>query len=167
MTGNSDFYATLRIRPQATAKEVARAYRIMMRANHPDTREPPDSSNTAASGTAPDVQGIMDAYAVLKDPARRSAYDRQRQALTSENEPRPDRHHPARFPPAAPPLTVGPVRWHLFQDRERALATGPGDRTPLPAWTAPRLLPPLVALVLPTQVRSSTTDTEHARRKDP
>jgi curved DNA-binding protein CbpA len=167
MTGNSDHYVTLDIRPQATADEVAKAYRIKMRANHPDTRELPDSNNTAASGTAPDVQGIMDAYAVLKDPARRSAYDRQRQALTSESEPRPDRHHPARFPPAAPPLTVGPVRWHQFRDATRALDTGPDHRTPFPAWTSPRRLPPLVALFLPTQVLPSTTDTEPARRKNP
>jgi curved DNA-binding protein CbpA len=65
----------------ATQAEITRAYRQRVRAHHPDTRSsqrPP----TAADG----LQQVLDAYAVLRDPARRANYDRR--AAARANQPR-------------------------------------------------------------------------------
>ena len=51
MKGNPDYYAALGITPQAGAGEVARAYRMMMRARHPDTT--PASAPAPAPAPAP------------------------------------------------------------------------------------------------------------------
>jgi len=141
--GNPDYYAALGITPQAAAGEVARAYRMMMRARHPDTSTSADPATAPPAGTAPDVQAVMDAYAVLKDPVRRAAYDRQHKATPSETGPTSSRQETSRFP-QGPPLIVGPLRWHRTRDRA-------------PARNVPWRSRPFLAVVLPTRVRPPGT----------
>ncbi len=90
-------YAVLGVTPDATSAEVTRAYRRLLRAHHPDTHPvpPPDPRDLAA---------LLDAYQLLRDPARRGAYDR-------EHTPRTTPTPPVRTS-TQPDLLAGPVRWH-------------------------------------------------------
>src|SRR4051812_18052210 len=71
-----DLYAVLRLEPQASAAEISRAYRAQLRQHHPDTRPEADSEEQDALERSK-LQTVMDAYAVLGNPAARSAYDRE------------------------------------------------------------------------------------------
>lgn len=108
---NPDPYQVLHLAPAATAGAVARAYRALMRTHHPDT-SPPDAVPAERESRAQELHEIMDAYAVLGDPAKRAAYDRQR---------RPPLPEPA--PPRGPRdlsgavLLIGPVRREFPQGR--------------------------------------------------
>lgn len=66
-----DHYAALGVPPDADAPAIRAAYRAVMRAHHPDRR--PDDTASAVR-----VIEANAAWAVLRDPARREAYDRQR-----------------------------------------------------------------------------------------
>lgn len=113
-----DHYAVLRVPRAATQREIVRAYRSLMRTHHPDLDNP--------AAAPAELQLIMQAFAVLGDPKRRQAYDRDavREANPaaaphdragrpaqdkSQNEPqdipvRLIRHED-------PPLRATPVRW--------------------------------------------------------
>ena len=102
-----DLYALLGVAPDADAREIARAYRQRLREVHPDTRGgPPDGPHFETA----DLQALQEAYAVLRDPARRARYDAQRRTT---REPAgvavPVR---VRRPSPAPDwlIRVGPVR---------------------------------------------------------
>ena len=72
-----DLYAVLGVAPDANAREVARAYRRRLREVHPDT------SDRLSDGSDPahaDLRALQEAYAVLRDPARRARYEVQRRA---------------------------------------------------------------------------------------
>jgi curved DNA-binding protein CbpA len=62
-----DPYIVLGVARQATAEEIARAYRRAARASHPDG---------GGAGSAERFQAVSDAYEVLRDPGRRAVYDR-------------------------------------------------------------------------------------------
>lgn len=64
-----DLYAVLGVPSYATSAEVAAAYRKLARVHHPD-----------AGGDAAAFARLAAAYEVLSNPARRSAYDAQRNA---------------------------------------------------------------------------------------
>lgn len=68
-----DYYAILRVGPAATQQEISRAYRALMRTHHPDV-----GTSNAEERKVQDAEllGIMQAFAVLRDPVRRAAYDR-------------------------------------------------------------------------------------------
>ncbi|UKA64451.1 J domain-containing protein [Arthrobacter sp. FW306-04-A] len=143
-----DPYKVLHLDPAATAREVNRAYRALVRARHPDTRTPgavaagPDSGAQELGDQElrdQELRDIMDAYAVLRDPVKRAAYDRQR-----AGSPRPDNvpaprqpHGPSRAAPNRPSgasLIIGPVRWEPPVDQ------APG-REPRGAWDPFHQLP--------------------------
>jgi len=65
-----DPYQVLGLGQDATGAEVARAYRRLARAVHPDSR-PGDPA------AAEQFRALSDAYGLLSDQARRAAYDRQ------------------------------------------------------------------------------------------
>ena len=109
-----DPYEVLHLGPAATAREVARAYRSLMRTLHPDTRAA-DAVPADPNSCALELQKIMAAYAVLRDPAQRAAYDRQRRK--SPPEPVPPQRDPG---PSGPDLIIGPLRW------ESPMTPGPG-----------------------------------------
>lgn len=85
----------------ATPAQVTEAYRVLVRALHPDTGDD--------TGDAARLADVLAAYAVLRDPGRRAAHDAE------HPRPGPTRvpvrvHHPA--PRREPDLRAGPVRRH-------------------------------------------------------
>jgi DnaJ-class molecular chaperone len=111
-----DYYAALRVEPAATQQEIARAYRTLMRTHHPDV-----DGGGAVDGTAVDREAkdnellmIMQAFSVLRDPARRAAYDRsipgrKESRAASHNVPVRKVHSQAE--PSAHTIRITPVRW--------------------------------------------------------
>ena len=63
-----DYYATLGVPRDATAEDIKRAYRKLARKHHPDVSKDPKSEAR--------FKELGEAYEVLKDPAKRAAYDR-------------------------------------------------------------------------------------------
>jgi curved DNA-binding protein CbpA len=69
-----DYYAVLHVSRGAAPREIARAYRALMRRHHPDVAGP----EVTGGGAAPaELQLIMQAFSVLRDPKRRHAYDQE------------------------------------------------------------------------------------------
>ena len=107
----SDLYAVLGLTSGATQEQIRRAYRALMRQNHPDTRpfgEPPGSAASDAK-----LHQATSAYSVLGDPARRALYDHR--ATPTKPAPPIRVRTVLRVRPATadqPPILVGPVRWH-------------------------------------------------------
>lgn len=64
-----DHYAVLHVPQTATQREIARAYRSLLRRHHPDLDNP--------AAVPAELQLIMHAFEVLRDPKRRRAYDRE------------------------------------------------------------------------------------------
>jgi curved DNA-binding protein CbpA len=64
-----DHYAVLQVPHAASQQEIARAYRALMRRHHPDMG--------SADAVPAELQLIMKAFSVLRDPRRRRAYDRE------------------------------------------------------------------------------------------
>jgi DnaJ-class molecular chaperone len=100
-----DYYTVLGVASTASSTEIAHAYRRRVRSQHPDAR--PDTRQDAGSEGLGEV---IAAYAVLRDPARRADYDRQRQPPTHTSTPVPST--PFASPSRTPLLRVGPVRYH-------------------------------------------------------
>jgi hypothetical protein len=65
-------YKVLQVDPSAEPEVIEAAYRRLVRKYHPDVNQ--------AAGAEDRMKELIDAYAVLRDPARRSAFDRQRVA---------------------------------------------------------------------------------------
>jgi len=71
MVVNVDHYATLQVDPRAKREVIQAAYRTLARTYHPDI----------AGGSEARMAALNSAWAVLRDPAARAAYDRARLAL--------------------------------------------------------------------------------------
>lgn len=69
MNDHADYYDVLGVPRNATAEDIRRAYRRMAREHHPDLN-PNDASASER------LKRINAAYEVLRDPRKRSAYDR-------------------------------------------------------------------------------------------
>jgi curved DNA-binding protein CbpA len=109
-----DLYQVLGVARDASAGQIALAWRRRARAEHPDARP-------ADADAASRFRALAEAYQVLSHPARRAAYDR---ALSRGPQPAPAVRIPVRRPgPAgtsgtpsptrgagAPPVWAGPVR---------------------------------------------------------
>jgi curved DNA-binding protein CbpA len=116
-----DPYRVLGIGSDATSAEVARAYRRLARAVHPDSRP----GDPAAAGQ---FRALTEAYGLLSDPARRAAWDqlhRPRPAAPS-GQWRPQ--GPDLWP--SPPVELGPAGRPVAG---AALRAGPVHVQPLPA----------------------------------
>lgn len=96
-----DPYAVLGVSPDASPAQIAHAYRRLIRAQHPDRHPHPDSAALTAAAAA---------YAILRDPARRAAYDQSRRL--HHDQPLAPPLPPPRRTRAEPDLRAGPVRWH-------------------------------------------------------
>ena len=104
-----DPYALLGVLPTATAREIARAYRRLLRDHHPDTSTGP--SPAAGSDHPLVLDELRAAYALLRDPAARAEYDRaradrDRAPAAPPPRPRPDPRRTAHVTVVAPPVTV-------------------------------------------------------------
>ena len=62
-----DYYAILGVPRSATQDEIKRAYRKLARKHHPDVSKDADAEAR--------FKELGEAYAVLKDPEKRAAYD--------------------------------------------------------------------------------------------
>jgi len=115
----TDPYAVLGLTPQATQEQIRRAYRALLRQNHPDTRPSGEPAGNATSNST--LQEVIAAYAILGDPARRTSYHHRTSTHPTRTPPRTPPWTPtmmrraAPFPkngPDQPPIQAGPVRWH-------------------------------------------------------
>lgn len=125
-----DHYAALRVAASASQQEIARAYRTRMRSLHPDVDSPEiDSPEIDGGRPAPSAAGgnaaarkdellrIMQAFAVLRDPGRRAAYDRSLAERQMVSRPAtgpqsiPVRHIRSRGSRAGATIRITPVRW--------------------------------------------------------
>jgi DnaJ-class molecular chaperone len=116
MTSHPDYYDVLRVQPVASQQEISRAYRALMRTHHPDL----DGGGPATGDELyrGELLQIMQAFAVLRDPARRAAYDRSR-AGTSTSTPSVQGAGPVVIPvrkvhrprPAGNTIRITPVHW--------------------------------------------------------
>ena len=111
----TDHYAILGLTRDATQTEISHAYRVLLRRHHPDTRTGV-LARSAPSDMA--LQQILDAYAVLRDPERRAAYDEQTARV---RRPGPTAPSTVRFRSSAgqadePPIQAGPVYWQPSRD---------------------------------------------------
>lgn len=143
-------YDVLGVRLDASGRDIARAYRRLARASHPDAR-PIDA------GAAARFRAVSDAYELLSDPARRAAYDeRQRRSraapvpgVSQPSGRRPGspafRSPPPRSP-APPPRSPAPMPalWPLGPATAEPVASRPGAAPAAPAvWPGPVRLEPL------------------------
>jgi DnaJ-class molecular chaperone len=87
MSDIPDYYATLHVPRDATQQQISHAYRALMRSHHPDLDAGRASAGNKKSGPVTDpppsegeLLRIMQAFAVLRDPARRAGYDRELRA---------------------------------------------------------------------------------------
>ncbi|WP_411374368.1 J domain-containing protein [Arthrobacter sp. MPF02] len=101
MTDTPDYYAILRVRPDASQQDISRAYRALMRSHHPDM--------DGAAAPEGELLRIMQAFSVLRDPERRAAYDRQQAA--SAPTVIPVRKSAGRTGTSGHTIRVTPVRW--------------------------------------------------------
>lgn len=102
----TDPYSVLGVSPTATQPEITHAYRRQLRDHHPDMR-----AKASNSGAEARLRQILAAYAMLRDPHRRAAYDRAHPAIKDTD---PVQIPVTHIDPAddQPPLWAGPVRWH-------------------------------------------------------
>jgi curved DNA-binding protein CbpA len=68
---DKDYYQTLNLNPGASYEEIKKSYRSLVKELHPDRRPADPESETR-------IKEINEAYEVLKDPEKRSRYDRNR-----------------------------------------------------------------------------------------
>jgi curved DNA-binding protein CbpA len=118
---NPDHYETLNVSQSASQRDIAKAYRALMRTHHPDV-------GPGATVDPGELLRIMQAFAVLRDPTSRAAYDDSLLRTTArprQNDPAPraaprpaprtqqvPRDVPVRRVRSEdPPLRVSPVHW--------------------------------------------------------
>ena len=100
MTTDSDYYAVLDIDSEANQEEIRHAFRERVRACHPDRVANLDADLRQLAEEK--MVRLNEAYAVLRNPARRAAYDDQRFRTPVLPAPAPPVHSPTP-PQAAPP----------------------------------------------------------------
>jgi curved DNA-binding protein CbpA len=108
-----DPYLVLGVTAKASDDDLDHAFRGLVRRLHPDTRTPPEPDPAADQR----LQELLTAYATLRDPISRAAYDRTRpKPAAAHSAPTPPpRVHAAPQPSTAirfgPAIRVGPVHW--------------------------------------------------------
>jgi DnaJ-class molecular chaperone len=98
-------YSVLGVSPIATQAEITHAYRRQLRDYHPDMR-----SRDCNSGADERLRQVLAAYALLRDPHRRAAYDRAHPVKDTG----PVTISVTKIDSAddQAPIWAGPVRWH-------------------------------------------------------
>lgn len=107
-----DHYRTLQIDPSAEPEIIEAAWRRLAKLYHPDGARPNPQR----------MKAINAAHDVLKDPARRAAYDRQR---TSKSVRPAEPQRPAA--PAQPRATVDEDAWQEWRPGQGAYEVGSGS----------------------------------------
>jgi hypothetical protein len=96
----ANHYATLGLKPDATADQIKRAYHEAAKRAHPD-----------AGGNAETMQQVNQAYQILSDSTTRADYDRQRAEATRPPEPEPSE-------PSSAEATLTPEQHHQLRQRQ-------------------------------------------------
>ncbi|TCC55299.1 Hsp20 family protein [Kribbella pittospori] len=100
---------------RASDDDLDHAFRGLVRQLHPDTRTPdPDNDAGNKSGNDADrrLQDLLNAYATLRDPIRRAAYDRTLAQAVAPSAPSPQPRGSQAVPiRVGPAIRVSPVRW--------------------------------------------------------
>ncbi|MFI2565448.1 J domain-containing protein [Paenarthrobacter sp. NPDC018779] len=113
MGNEPDYYAILGVAPTASAREIARAYRALLRQHHPDTRQKTHDGGASEALDLQQLHAVMQAYVVLSDPGKRAAYDGGRTRAVGT--PVSVRVHRTTAVPVPgrqqQPLSFGPTRW--------------------------------------------------------
>jgi curved DNA-binding protein CbpA len=141
-----DPYAVLGVAPTATAQQINRAYRRLLRRHHPDTRSGGAVLADAPSGTV-SLADLMWASALLRDPDTRAEHDRardERDRIRAEQDrarDERDRTRAAAPGPASPPRREprrgpGTVGW---EQAEPAVRLGGRRRFSQPAAQEPEI----------------------------
>jgi hypothetical protein len=114
----ADPYAILGVTATASDDDLDHAFRGLVRQLHPDTRTPSEPDPESGADADRRLQEILTAYATLRNPISRAAYDRTRpqpQKSTNRSGPPPQLRitHPQTPSPirVGPLIRVGPVRW--------------------------------------------------------
>jgi len=95
MAGYIDYYEILGVMPNATPKEIKKAYRKLAFETHPDRNRATDAEIR--------FKILGEAYHVLYDTEKREAYDRSREGTGRyESPPEPPREQPRRQRPQRP-----------------------------------------------------------------
>jgi DnaJ-class molecular chaperone len=99
----------LHVAPDATAAEIQRAFRALMRLRHPDVGASSAAGREPGSNDGDEARRILESFAVLRNPESRAEYDPAAASAGPGTGGReiPVRHHR----PAGPVLRVTPVRW--------------------------------------------------------
>ena len=156
-----DYYAVLGVSTTSEAVVIKAAYKALMRKYHPDTSQSSDAAEKA--------QAINAAYAILGDPEKRAAYDRQREehaASTSRtdtsasNPQRPTPPPPSKSSQAASPSPSPPSPTDKSPVRESfsALLVA-GIMLPISILAA-------VQLISMNQEENDASDTSHLQSDD-
>jgi curved DNA-binding protein CbpA len=94
-----DLYAVLGVDPDASGEQLTHAYRALLRRHHPDTRATTPDVDDHPHVEDARLQQVIHAYTVLRDPAQRARYDRERR-------PTPPRRREQHRTEPAPAATV-------------------------------------------------------------
>ncbi|MFI5694813.1 J domain-containing protein [Kribbella sp. NPDC051586] len=115
-SGQTDLYKVLEVAADADAHQLDQAFRTLARRYHPDAQD----QEEPAQPDSQHFQEVLAAYAVLRDPVARAAYDKaKRHAVhaapaghvgADSAGPMMDSSAMPSFGPE-PPLRVGPVHW--------------------------------------------------------
>jgi hypothetical protein len=97
----ADLYATLGVAPDASAEEIARAYRALAKRLHPDAPGAPADAEAEAR-----FREVAGAYETLGDPDRRRSYDLARFGVAVERVRVAAPPAKQRVPEPPPPLLV-------------------------------------------------------------
>ncbi len=138
MSAERDPYSVLGVDRAAEPESVARAYRTLARHHHPDVSQDPGAEARMAE--------INAAWAILRDPVRRAAYDREHYIAPGRREGRADNPlwaiqerakstspaeastAPSQPSPGRQPTgRSGEVTWHRGPDGEGAAGPPPGN----------------------------------------
>lgn len=115
MGNQPDYYAILGVVPTASAHDITRAYRQLLRRHHPDTRQETHDGGTSEAAHLQLLHAIMQAYVVLSDPRKRAAYDQGRPLAAGTGTPVTVRFHRTTADGSPrhkqQPLGFGPTRW--------------------------------------------------------
>ena len=122
MNDNLNPYAALGVPTTATPAEITHAFRAKLRVLHPD-------AGSAAVGDA-QLRHVLAAYGLLRDPDRRTDYDR-----TANPTPAPPPPHSSgpSTPTRTPPNPAGPVQIPVTHHHHRQSPPDPGR----PLWAGP------------------------------
>ena len=145
----TDPYSVLGVSPTATQAEITHAYRRHLRDHHPDIRS--RESNSEADER---LRQVLEAYALLRDPHRRAAYDRAHPAHQDTGPvPIPVTHNDSAAD--QPPLWAGPVRRHSYWPRLNE--SPPNRRPPTPVACGANSSRGHFKLTLPNQLAAVTS----------